>query len=764
MRKLTAVILFLLCSPALANVSLSGSVKDAQGNALTVDGTIWFTVSQNANINVGGGCGGPGQVATGIPIIFSMTAGTIAGGANIVGNDCLTPVTTYYKETVFSNSGSILVQRNVTITGASADIGTLPPAVSPSNPSGNMVPFTRVLTAVSPICGGGDLSADRSFSLCFAVPIANGGTNQSSAFTNGSIIYSNGTSLTQDNPSLFYDASNKWVILNNTAPIVTGLNSTTRLISLQGSIKGLLELASTSADADGAVAGDISWAKSSNTTNKQLAVIEVAAEGATANDRGGRIQFFTKPNAGSIGESARLDSTGKLFVGPSGGTAPAVAFDTTGALATREATAISIANAANNDVAVVANTGFVRFTGGGASATVTGIAAGANGQELSIVNATGSNINVRHDNAGSTAANRLYLVGAADTVLATNTAAKFKYNSTLTRWVGVGAFAASAGGYATVQEEGGALTQRATLNFIGAAITAADNGGSARTDVTLSQSPASTSVVGTGRTITTTAPITIGGGASADLSADRTVAISITTTNDGGAVVKQASSPGTQQTSANANVSGNMLAGGFSTTGSAPAETLDVGTSLQVAKIDGLMGPQRYAMTTTPAAVANTTTGTAFAKTFSIPANYLRVGSLIRIRAAGVYSTTGTPTLDIQLRVGGTSKWVLQTGTITTPSGAALWNWVAEGFATVRAIGAGGTFFADGGSAILAAATSGTWAAPVVAPNTRSGGISVATNGALTADVLVQWGTASPSNTITMENFTVEIQHAYTNN
>lgn len=76
------------------------------------------------------------------------------------------------------------------------------------------------------------------------------------------------------------------------------------------------------------------------------------------------------------------------------------------------------------------------------------------------------------------------------------------------------------GGYGTVQEEGVALTARNTINFIGAALTAADGG--TRTNVTLSQSPASASVVGTGRTISTTSPLTGGG----DLSADRTFACS----------------------------------------------------------------------------------------------------------------------------------------------------------------------------------------------------------------------------------------------
>ena len=92
-------------------------------------------------------------------------------------------------------------------------------------------------------------------------------------------------------------------------------------------------------------------------------------------------------------------------------------------------------------------------------------------------------------------------------------------------YVGTGAAAKQidtvAAAYTMVQEEGSALTQRATLNFIGAALTAADNAGSTRTDVTLSQSPVgSTSVVGTGRTLTAGAGIatTLG-----DLSADRTI-------------------------------------------------------------------------------------------------------------------------------------------------------------------------------------------------------------------------------------------------
>lgn len=84
-------------------------------------------------------------------------------------------------------------------------------------------------------------------------------------------------------------------------------------------------------------------------------------------------------------------------------------------------------------------------------------------------------------------------------------------------------------GYNTVQEEGSNLTQRSTINFVGAALTATDNAGSSRTDVTLSQSPASASVVGTGRTLTAGTGLTGGG----DLSSDRSFALANTAVTPG---------------------------------------------------------------------------------------------------------------------------------------------------------------------------------------------------------------------------------------
>ncbi|UOF80628.1 tail fiber protein [Caudoviricetes sp.] len=57
--------------------------------------------------------------------------------------------------------------------------------------------------------------------------------------------------------------------------------------------------------------------------------------------------------------------------------------------------------------------------------------------------------------------------------------------------------AAAGAGYATVQEEGTGLTQRTTINFVGAGITATDNAGLTKTDVTLDATLNSLAALGT---------------------------------------------------------------------------------------------------------------------------------------------------------------------------------------------------------------------------------------------------------------------------
>ena len=95
-------------------------------------------------------------------------------------------------------------------------------------------------------------------------------------------------------------------------------------------------------------------------------------------------------------------------------------------------------------------------------------------------------------NLTTVAANQVYVGTAADTFTAKTipscsnaTTEKLLYNSGTQTWTCGTDQTSAGGGYATVQDEGSALTARTVVNFIGAGVTCVDNGGATRTDCTI---------------------------------------------------------------------------------------------------------------------------------------------------------------------------------------------------------------------------------------------------------------------------------------
>lgn len=167
--------------------------------------------------------------------------------------------------------------------------------------------------------------------------------------------------------------------------------------------------------------------------------------------------------------------------------------------------------------------------------------------------------------------------------------------------------------------------------------------------------------------------------------------------------------------------------------------------------------PLAYSDGTTPGGntVANTSSPTAFASTYTIPANRLKVGSVIRARLFGTYGTDLiAPTLVGALKFG--SSVVLTTSTLTTVAGVVAGaGWSAQADIIVKTIGAGGAVEAQGYAQFATAATTG-----LSVNMTNTGTVPINTSQGQAVTVNITWGTGSTSNTITLRTMSLEIMDA----
>lgn len=156
-------------------------------------------------------------------------------------------------------------------------------------------------------------------------------------------------------------------------------------------------------------------------------------------------------------------------------------------------------------------------------------------------------------------------------------------------------------------------------------------------------------------------------------------------------------------------------------------------------------------------AVANTTTETIIFPNVTIPANYMQDGRMLRLRAFGKLSTTGTPTITFALRWGGVSGTLLATSeAITTATASANTAWSMEALIQTRSNGATGSLFVMGDVTVNLTASTNTSGAFGVsgfdAPAAVTVDLTADTAFAITAD----WSAASASNTLTGHMYLLE--------
>lgn len=149
--------------------------------------------------------------------------------------------------------------------------------------------------------------------------------------------------------------------------------------------------------------------------------------------------------------------------------------------------------------------------------------------------------------------------------------------------------------------------------------------------------------------------------------------------------------------------------------------------------------------------VANTTTETPFTSTYTLPANTLKVGSVIRVKMYGIYGTNiVAPSLTGKFKIGSTV--ILNTGALTSVAGVTNGGWSADALITVDTIGVGGTVEAQGFAQFATAATTGL---SVNVGNTTTFAVDTTIDEIFS--VTVTWSSANSANTITLRQMAIEV-------
>ena len=156
-------------------------------------------------------------------------------------------------------------------------------------------------------------------------------------------------------------------------------------------------------------------------------------------------------------------------------------------------------------------------------------------------------------------------------------------------------------------------------------------------------------------------------------------------------------------------------------------------------------------------AVANTTTETIIFPNITVPANYLQDGRVLRLKAFGKLSTTGTPTITFAIRFGGVSGTLLATTeAITNGSGVSNVNWSIEALIQVRSNGSSGTLLVMGEAKVHTSSTAVSQNVFGVSGYDAPAAVTVDLTADTALSITADWSAASASNTLTGLIYTLE--------
>jgi hypothetical protein len=169
------------------------------------------------------------------------------------------------------------------------------------------------------------------------------------------------------------------------------------------------------------------------------------------------------------------------------------------------------------------------------------------------------------------------------------------------------------------------------------------------------------------------------------------------------------------------------------------------GTGVSANPIIAATTPELRTLIADSASIANTTTPAAFDKKVTLPAGILNtVGALLLVLAFGNVTDTGTPNLQLMVRLdpAGGGNLFNVTGPLPTLSGTRTWGILSS--AVIRSTGASGIVKSGFGMFVVVEGP------PVLQGNSETGTFTTNLTAARDIDVVAIWGTASPSNTINL--------------
>jgi hypothetical protein len=194
-----------------------------------------------------------------------------------------------------------------------------------------------------------------------------------------------------------------------------------------------------------------------------------------------------------------------------------------------------------------------------------------------------------------------------------------------------------------------------------------------------------------------------------------------------------------------AGLTATTISGTGAATFTSTVTTTDGVTSGTARRVGGVA----YRSVAASAAITGTTeTDTAFDAKYPIPADTLKAGTVLRVRAQGIYTaTTGNETHTLALKIGSTALCSL---TLIDPADNDLFYF--DAVIQIRTAGAGGTMVACGTALTQAATAVGT------AKPWFIGSTAVDTTGAMDLAVFMdRQGTATDSDSARLDIFVVEV-------